>query len=92
VELIGDALPRTSIGAVVDADVGRCIPCAHLRDHTIQSRLDAGMQRVQVGIARGSEPHAPRRAHGFAAERGDGLVGGVSRQADYCGSTSSVAT
>ncbi len=63
--------PLARVGAVVAAQVRTGLPGTHLRDHFVQPRLDAGVQRVQVALARRDQRHAPGGAHGGAAEAGD---------------------
>ena len=99
--------PLARVGAVVATQVRAGLPGAHLRHHRIQPRLDAGMQWMQVALARRDQRHAPRGAHGGAAEAGDVELGighgglpqarcrglpGIAVHIYYCGNTSSVAT
>gem|GEM_PF-5165832 len=67
--------PLASVGAVVAAQIRAGLPGAHLRDHVVQPRLDAGVQRVQVALARRDQRHAPGGAHGGATEAGDVEMG-----------------
>ncbi|KAG0761344.1 hypothetical protein G6F63_014539 [Rhizopus arrhizus] len=63
--------PLAGFGTVVAAEVRAGFPGAHLRDHLVQPRLDAGVQRVQVALARRDQRHTPGGAHGGATEAGD---------------------
>ena len=70
-EVVRQRLPVATGRTVVAADVRAGFPGAHLRDHAVELRLDAGMQRMQVAVARHHQLDAPGGAHGVAAECGD---------------------